>query len=181
MGGTYSAANFADVWPGDVLSVTRSGEILKALLRTVQIEDGLAAPELVTYHVAFANEWAEGVGIKLSGTVATDVTLPPVAQTAAGGFLKDLQRLTLVSASSTVLVIDAGQAPPAGGGFEVRRRDGVFGTGVDQDLVLRSVVRSFSIPREAQVERYYVRMYDGSTPPVYTRFSSAVFTDIPVG
>ena len=76
--------------------------------------------------------------------------------------------------------MDAGTDPPSGGGFEVRRRDWDFGPGVDQDLVLRSPVRSFSIPREAQVERYYVRMYDGSNPPVYSRFSSAVFTNLPV-
>jgi hypothetical protein len=72
-------------------------------------------------------------------------------------------------------------APPAGGGFEVRRRDNAFGVGVDSaDLVLRSPVRSFSIPRAAQVEHFYVRMYDGSTPPVYSRFSSAVFVNAPV-
>ena len=85
-----------------------------------------------------------------------------------------------VSSTGTALQVDAGMAPPAGGGFEVRRRDGDFGPGVDQDLVLRNPVRSFSIPREGQVEHYYVRMYDGSTPPVYSRFSSAVFTDLPV-
>jgi hypothetical protein len=85
-----------------------------------------------------------------------------------------------VSATTTALQVDAGTAPPAGGGFEVRRRDWDFGPGVDQDLVLRSPVRSFSIPREGQVEQYYVRMYDGSTPPVYSRFSSAVFTNLPV-
>jgi hypothetical protein len=63
----------------------------------------------------------------------------------------------------------------------VRRRDGSFGAGVDQDLVLRSPVRSFDIPRAAQVERYYVRMYDASTPPLYSRVSSAIFTNLPVG
>jgi hypothetical protein len=42
-------------------------------------------------------------------------------------------------------------------------------------------VRSFSIPREAQVERYFVRMYDAAGAPVYSRFSSAVFTNLPVG
>jgi hypothetical protein len=88
--------------------------------------------------------------------------------------------LQVVSATGTALQVDAGMAPPSGGGFEVRRRDGDFGAGVDQDLVLRSPVRSFSIPREGQVEHYYVRMYDGSTPPLYSRFSSAVFTNIPV-
>ena len=87
----------------------------------------------------------------------------------------------MVSATGSALQIDAGTAAPTGGGFEVRRRDWDFGPGVDQDLVLRSAVRNFTIPREAQVERYYVRMYDGSTPPVYSRFSSAVFTDLPVG
>ncbi|HEX4577917.1 MAG TPA: hypothetical protein VH117_11250 [Edaphobacter sp.] len=92
----------------------------------------------------------------------------------------NLQQLQVVSATGTALQVDAGMAPPAGGGFEVRRRDGNFGPGVDQDLVLRSPVRSFSIPREGQVEHYYVRMYDGSTPPLYSRFSSAVFTDLPV-
>ena len=29
------------------------------------------------------------------------------------------------------------------------------------------------------MERYYIRMYDASTPPLYSRFSSAVFTQYP--
>jgi hypothetical protein len=63
----------------------------------------------------------------------------------------------------------------------VRRSDGQFGVGVDAaDLVLRSPVRSFTVPRAAQVERFYVRMYDGSSPPLYSRFSSAVFVNWPV-
>jgi hypothetical protein len=91
-----------------------------------------------------------------------------------------LQQLRVISATATALQVEVGTDPPAGGGFEVRRRDGDFGPGVDQDLVLRSPVRSFSIPREGQVERYYIRMFDGSIPPLYSRFSSAVFTDLPV-
>jgi hypothetical protein len=72
-------------------------------------------------------------------------------------------------------------APPAGGGFEVRRKDWEFGVGVDAtDLVLRSLVRNFTIPRAAQVERYYVRMYDGSSPAKYSRFSNAMFVNWPV-
>ncbi len=181
MSGTYVAVNSEDMWPGDVLSMSSDGETVSTLVRSVAIQDGMAAPELVTYHVTFASEWAEGLGIKLSEAVATDVILPEVAQVGPGNYLKDVQGLTLVSASGTALQIDTGVVPPAGGGFEVRRRDGAFGAGVDQDLVLRSPVRSFSIPREAQVERYYVRMYDGSKPPVFSRLSGAIFTDIPVG
>jgi hypothetical protein len=54
--------------------------------------------------------------------------------------------------------------------------------GVDAaDLVLRSPVRSFSIPLAAQTQRFYIRMYDASTPPLYSRFSSALFVNSPVG
>ncbi len=94
--------------------------------------------------------------------------------------LANLQQLAVTSLTETALQVDAGTAPPAGGGFEVRRRDWEFGPAVDTvDLVLRSPVRSFTIPRAAQVERFYVRMYDGSTPPIYSRFSSAVFVNAP--
>ena len=179
--GTYTAELREDIWPGDLLAIDRGGEAVNGLVRSITIKDGLAAPEVVSYKLTFAGEWADGLGVKTSETVAADAILPQTAQSGPGLFLASLQRLTLVSASSAVLQIDAGLDPPSGGGFEVRRRDGGFGAGVDQDLVLRSPVRAFSIPRAAQVEQYFVRMYDGSTPAVYSRFSAAVFTDIPVG
>ena len=178
--GSYIAVNPTDVWPGDVLAVTSSGQTIHVVVRRVDIADEAAWPEVLTYRIAFANDWAEGLGMELSEAIATDALLPQTALSATGNVLANLQQLQLLSATGTALQVDAGTAPPAGGGFEVRRRDGDFGPGIDQDLVLRSPVRSFSIPREGQVERYYVRMYDGSTPPVYSRFSSAVFTDLPV-
>ncbi|MEO6815624.1 MAG: hypothetical protein ABI177_02890 [Edaphobacter sp.] len=179
--GTYAAVNPADVWPGDVLAIASGGTTMSVVARKVEIVDGAAWPEVLTYRIAFANDWAEGLGLKLSEAIAADALLPQTAATIAGNFLMNLQQLQIVSATGTALQVDAGIAAPTGGGFEVRRRDWDFGPGVDQDFVLRSLVRNFTIPREAQVERYYVRMYDGSTPPVYSRFSSAVFTDLPVG
>jgi hypothetical protein len=149
-------------------------------------ESGGAAPEVRTYKIAFANDWAtvwaDGLGLKLSEEIAVDAILPQTALGSAGLVLANLQQLALTSVTETALQVDAGTAPPAGGGFEVRRKDWNFGAGVDgADLVLRSSVRSFAIPRAAQVERYYVRMYDASTPPVYSRFSSGVFVNWPVG
>jgi hypothetical protein len=178
--GTYVAVNPADVWPGDVLAISSAGQTMSVVVRRVEIADGMACPEVLTYRMAFANDWAEGLGLTLSETVAANALLPQTALQSPANVLANLQQLQVVSATGTALQVDAGTAPPAGGGFEVRRRDGDFGPGVDQDLVLRSPVRSFSIPREGQVEHYYVRMYDASTPPMYSRFSSAVFTDLPV-
>jgi hypothetical protein len=179
--GSYALVNPPDdIWPGDVLDIRSAGDSLKVIVRSVTIDDGHAVPEMMEYRIAFANDWAEGLGLKMSESVAVDALLPETATSAPGAVLPNLQNLQLVSATGTQLQIDAGMNPPTGGGFEVRRRDWDFGPYVDQDLVLRSPVRSFSIPREAQVERYYVRMYDGLNPPVYSRFSSAVFTNLPV-
>jgi hypothetical protein len=178
--GSYEAVNPADVWPGDLLALTANGSTTSVIVRRVTVTDGAAMPEVLSYRMEFANDWAEGLGLKLSEAIAADVLLPHTALNAPGNVLANLQQLQVVSSTGTALQLDAGMAPPAGGGFEVRRRDWDFGAGVDQDLVLRSPVRSFSIPREGQVERYYVRMYDASAPPVYSRFSCAVFTDLPV-
>jgi hypothetical protein len=185
--GKYMMVNPAqDVWPGDVLAVTSAGVTTSVLVRSVVVMDGSAVPEVRRYEVAFANdwatEWAAGIGMKLSEEIAADAYLPQTASSAPGEVLANLQQLAVTTLTETTLGVDAGTAIPAGGGVEVRLSDWQFGQGLDAaELVLRSPVRSFSIPRAAQVERYYVRMYDGSTPPVYSRFSTAVFVNAPVG
>ncbi len=181
LAGSYQAINpVADIWPGDVLSIIANGQTLNVVVRQVTVTDGHAVPELLTYSVAFANDWADSVGMTLSESISPDAFLPQTALAAPGSVLPNLQQLVLVSATATTLQLDAGTDPPASGGFEVRLRDWDFGPAVDQNLVLRSPVRGFSIPRSAQVERYYVRMFDASNPPLYSRLSSAIFTDLPV-
>ena len=179
--GTYTCVNpAADVWPGDVLSLTSAGVTTALLVRSVEIT---AQQESVRYKIAFANDWAtelaDGLGIKLSEAIAKDSILPPGADNAEP--LANLQSMQVVSVSGTTLQIDAGVDAPTGGGFEVRRRDNAFGLESGVDLVLRSPVRSISIPRGAQLERFFVRMYDASVPPRYSRFSSAVFVNVPLG
>ncbi|MBS1822544.1 MAG: hypothetical protein JST61_11320 [Acidobacteria bacterium] len=173
-----------DVQPGDVLSVASgsgaSADTLNLCVRSVVIEDGHARPEAMTYRVGFANDWTTALSARLADGVAADA-LQQVALTAPATVLANLAGLQVVSATGTALQVDAGVVPPTGGGFEVRRRDWAFGPGTGGDLVLRSPVRSFTIPRSAQVERFFVRMYDGSSTPVYSRLSSAVFTNLPVG
>lgn len=186
LSGTYVAINPAqDIWPGDVLAVTSEGVTTSLLVRKVTAKNGGAVPEVLTYEISFANdwaaEWADGIGLSLSEAIATDIALPQTAETSPGQVLANLQQLTVTSLNTTTISLDMGQTPPTGGGFEVRRSDGPFGVNADNvDLVLRSPVRAFSIPRAAQVEQYFIRMYDTSTPPLYSRFSSAVFVNAPV-
>lgn len=190
VGGHCTLANpAADIRPGDLLALVSGGDgdgngegdTLRVLARSVEITGGEAVPGVVTYRIAFANDWAACLDAPLAEGVADDALLPAAAQTAVVATPGNLPALAVISATGDALVVDAGTAPPAGGGFEVRRRDWEFGPGTGGDLVLRSAVRGFTIPRSAQVERFFVRMYDGANPPAYSRFSSAIFTSLPVG
>ena len=181
LSGKYSAVNPTDIWPGDVLAITTNGDTLNVVARTVTIADGHAVPELVTYSIAFANDWAESLGLTLSEAVAPDAELPETALAAPATTLASLANLTVVSTSTTAIQVDAGLDPPTGGGFEVRRSDANFSAKPGADLVLRSPVRGFTIPRASFRETFYIRMYDASATPVYSRRSAAIVTNLPVG
>ena len=179
--GVYEANQLSEIWPGDLLNVAGVPVGTSLLARSVVLTDTSAAPETIHSRIGFANCWAQSSSMQLSNALASDVLLPLAPLPSANAEVPDLATLSVVSVTQTTLTLDTGVTPPAGGGFEVRRIDGAFGPGTGQELVLRSPVRGFSIPREAQVERYYVRMYDASTPPVYSWRSSAVQVDVPVG
>ena len=194
LGGSYEAVNppTADIWPGDLLILNTAGQTLNCMIRRVSVSQQGACPEALTYRIAFANDWAEGLGIKLSETIEADALLPVSAlnliDSATGTTLPvhtlaNLPQVTVSPAASGFLAVDAGTAPPAGGGFEVRRRDGGFGSiaagSTSGDLVLRSPVRGFSLPVAAADEIFFIRMYDASTPPLYSRFSTAIVNHQP--
>ncbi len=176
----WNAQQQGDVWPGDVLAVTSTSANLDAnlIVREVQIDVAGGAPGLAKYIVSFANDWADEIAVSTSSAVPADVWLPAQPETATP--LANLNSLAVTSITGSVIQISAGATPATGGGFEVRRRDWSFTPGTGPDLVLRTPVPNFTIPRQAAMERYYIRMYDGSTPPNYSRFSSAVFVNLPL-
>lgn len=178
LAGTYTGGMAQDIWPGDALVVNSARGSAMGIARRVHLEDGGALPELILQKVEFANDWAACASMRLSETLAADARVPTqqnMAMTTAS-----VGRLQVVSVSQTVVQLDTGVVPPTNGGFEIRRSDGGFGPGTGGNLVLRSGVRGMSISRGSQVERFYVRMYDGATPPNYSRVSSVVVTNVPV-
>ncbi len=179
--GKYTGWNMetqSDVWPGDVLAIAATSANLNANLavRSVQIDVSMSSPGMTKYVVSFANDWADALAIKTSSTVPADVWLPQQPESTPP--LANLQNLAITSVTGSAIQVSANATAPANGGFEVRRRDWAFGPGTNSDLVLRSPVANFTIPREAAMEQYYIRMYDGSTPPNYSRFSNAVFVNV---
>jgi hypothetical protein len=181
--GEYTAWNSeqqGDIWPGDMLAVSAASAGLTAnlVVRTVEIDLACTAPALVKYRIAFANDWADDLAIRTSTTVPEDAWLPQQPEPTPP--LASLNSLVVTQVTGSNIQIVAGATPPTGGGFEVRQRDWSFCAGQGPDLVFRTLVPNISISRQSAVEQYYIRMYDASTPPNYSRFSSAVFVNLPL-
>jgi hypothetical protein len=180
--GTYRGTNFnfaTDVWPGDALALNAASFNLSAqvVARSVSLSYRASTPDVVEYAVAFANDWADDLAIHTSTTVPADAWLPaPLAP----AVLANLSNIA-VAMNGSVVTISAGETPPIGGGFEVRRRDYAFMSGEDPDLLMRGSQSTFALPRLSDNDRFYIRMYDGVTPPNYSEFSAAVFFNSPLG
>jgi hypothetical protein len=180
--GTYKATrpSFAsDVWPGDALQLTAPSTNLNAqvIVRTVKVTYQPSYPDLVQYVITFANDWANDLAIKTSAAVPPDTWLPAVAPLTV---LTSLNALAVTSISGNNVTINAGVTPPTGGGFEIRRRDFAFQPGDDTDLVMRSTQPTMTFTRVAASDRYYIRMFDASTPPNYSEFSAALIFNLPL-
>jgi hypothetical protein len=169
-----------DVWPGDALLLNAPSTSLDAqvVVRTVKVSYRASYPDLVEYAIQFANDWADDLAIKTSTTVPADAWLPA---TIAPTWLANLTSLTVTTLNGTTVAINAGVTPPTGGGFEIRLRDFAFMPGEDPDLVVRATVPSITFARETANDRFYIRMFDGSTPPNYSEFSTALFINLPLG
>ena len=181
--GNYKAtqASFAgDVWPGDALALNAPSANLDAqvVVRAVKLTYSASYPDLVEYAIQFANDWADDLAIRTSETVPADSWLPAAV---APTVLANLNNLTVTSLNGSTVSINAGVTPPAGGGFEIRRRDFAFMAGEDPGLVMRGTQPNMTFARETAQDRFYIRMYDGSTPPNYSEFSTALFINLPLG
>ena len=180
--GNYRAtrASFAtDVWPGDALLLNAPSANLNAqvVVRSVKVSYRASNPDLVEYAIAFANDWADDLAIKTSATVPADTWLPaPIAPTV----LANLTGLTVTSLAGATVSISTGITPPTGGGFEIRRRDFAFMPGQDPTLVMRATLPNITFSRATLNDKFYIRMYDGSTPPNYSEFSTALFINLPL-
>jgi len=150
----------------------------QVVVRTVKVTYRASYPDLVEYAIQFANDWADDLAIKTSTTVPADAWLPAeIAPTV----LANLNNLTVTTLNGTTVAINTGVTPPTGGGFEIRRRDFAFMAGEDPGLVARATVANITFARENSSDRFYIRMYDGATPPNYSEFSAALFINLPLG
>jgi hypothetical protein len=63
---------------------------------------------------------------------------------------------------------------------EVRAHDYGWGVSNDRNLLGRFSTQTFSLPRLARTQNYFLRLYDTSSPPRYSRYAAALHVDYPL-
>ena len=177
----------ADIFPGDaiVLNVPSRGAIFAAIVREVEIQVADPTGDRAFYTIHFANDLAAPLAIEygVSSTTIALQDMPPLLATAQIGayYQSNLTEAQITAVSSTTVEIDLGMAPASGGGgVEVRENDYGWGQANDRNLLGRFETQTFSLTRVAQTQTYFLRLYDGSSPPRYSRYSAALHVDYPL-
>jgi hypothetical protein len=173
----------ADIFPGDGLAVNVAsrGAAFGAIVRRVEIDLADPANDRGVYAIEFANDQAVPLAVQY-GTVTKAIPLgqlPPLLTTGQVGsyYLLSLTEAQITQVSATTANIDAGVAPATGFGVEVRLNDFGWGQANDRNLVGRFSEQTFTVPRLARTQNYFLRLYDNSSPPRYSRYSAALYVD----
>jgi hypothetical protein len=175
-----------DIFPGDAIAVNvpSRGTSFVATVREVQIEIADPAADRSFYTIGIANDLASPLGIEYTASATTIALqdMPPLLQTAQVGayYQINLTEAQITAVTSTTAEVDAGLSPASGYGIEVRANDYGWGQANDQNLLGRFNTQTFSLARLARTQDYFLRLYDGSSPPKYSRYSAALHVDYPL-
>jgi hypothetical protein len=176
----------ADIFPGDAIAVNvpSRGALFAAIVREVVIQIADPADDRGFYSIGFANDLAVPLGIEYEASAITVALqdMPPLLETTQVGayYQVDLTEAQITAVTSTTVQVDAGMAPPSGCGIEVRENDYGWGQANDRNLLGRFSTEAFSLPRLARTQNYFLRLYDSSSPPRYSRYSAALHVDYPL-
>ncbi len=176
-----------DIFPGDAIavSVPSRGALFTAIVREVAIQIADPADDRGLYTIGFANDLAVPLGIEYQPSAKSTPLqqMPPLLGTTQVGayYQADLTEAEITAVTSTTVQVNAGIAPSAGDGIEVRAHDYGWGQENDRNLLGRFSTQSFTLPRGlARTQNYFLRLYDSSSPPRYSRYSAALHVDYPV-
>ena len=193
-----------DVLPGNAIQISAPsrGAEFSAIVREVELQILSLANDRSQYDIKFANDACEPLALKFevvalpepAGTVyelGTPSSSPRIDSLSAvriydagtpssSLYIDSLTAAQVTNVIATEITIDAGVAPPAGGGIEVRRSDGGWGSGDSGNLAGRFTTQQFTVPRLERVQGYYLRQYDGSSPAKYSRYSVLLHVDYPL-
>jgi hypothetical protein len=172
------------VLPANAVQVSAAsrGAAFTAIVREVDVQVVSLADDRCAYAVRFANDAAELLAFQFES-----MTLPAPVSTiftttmgSSSMYIASLTAAQVTNVIATYITVDAGIAPPAGGGIEVRRSDAGWGPGANDNLAGRFTTQTFTLPRLSRVQSYYLRQYDASAPAKYSRASALLHVDYPL-
>ena len=179
----FLPGNVSDIFPGDVLAVSipsRSAEF-DAVVRKVVVDIRDLPNDRSVYSIEFANDAAEPIAIqhRQTGTAVPLQDLPArLSTTQVGSYYPDnLPDAQITEITSTTVQIDVDVSLKSGYGIEVRSHDFNWGVGNDRTLLGRFGSRTFSLPRLARTQTYFLKMYSGASR--YSKFATALHVDSP--
>ena len=174
----------ADIFPGDGLAVNVPSRMatFTAIVREIEVEIADIAGENSRYTLRFVDAGDPSLDFAFVAALMKQTqVLTPIDVTQVGtSYLADLTDAEVTNVTSTTVTIDVGFTPVAGGGIEVRYSDVGWGIGYNGNLVGRFTNESFTLTRYARAQTYFLRGYDGSTAPKYSRYSTALHVDYPL-
>jgi hypothetical protein len=146
---------------------------------TIAVKD--LAGEHSAYKIIFANDAAETLSFDFDSVgVSIPIGLQQLNQDEVGtAYLPALTAAEVTTITSTTITVDAGTPVPTGGGLEVRWSDTGWGQTNDRNLVGRFGTQIFTLPRLSKAQGYFLRQYDASVPPKYSRFTTALYVSYP--
>ena len=172
-----------DVVPGMLAQVSAPSwqAQFSACVREVEVQVLGVDDDRSHYSIKFTNYAAALPTLEFNSTLLTEplTTVFTVTGPSSSLYLSALTAAQVTDIIATEITIDAGTAPPPGGGIAVRRSDGGWGAGDNGNLAGRFSSQTFVVPRLSRVQDYYLRQYDGSNPPKYSRYSMLLHVDYP--
>ena len=173
-----------DIFPGDGLAVEvlSRGASFASIVRDVEVEFVDLAGENCRYTLQFVDAAEPALDFAIQSSTTMQATALTATEIGAVGsmFLPDLTGAAFTAIASTARTVDAGFTPGAGEGIEVRYVDAAWGPENDRNLAGRFTSRTFSLPRFGKTQDYFLRRYDSSSPPKYSRYSMALHVGIPL-
>jgi len=171
-----------DIFPGDGLNLDLPSRAaaFPAVVNEVVVNVKDLTKDHCEYNISFADAANESLSFEFeSANSASALNISAITNGQVGATtLGNLTSAAITQVSSTTASLDAG-TPPSGGGIEVRWTDAGWGPNNDQNLAGRFTSQTFTLPRLGKTQDYYLRQYDGSNPPKYSRYSAALHIDYP--
>ena len=174
----------ADLFPGNGLAINVPSRLasLLAIVRAVDLLVVDLGGETVRYKLQFVDAGDPTLAFSFESVLVKQAhALTAIDMTEVGNaYVPDVSSAEATTITSTTVTIDVGFTPVEGSGIEVRYSDAGWGMGNNRNLIGRFTTSTFTLPRFARAQDYFLRGYDSSTPVRYSRYSTALHVDYPL-